>query len=46
MVQGGKQTYIIVMDFSKAFDKVNHHLLLNKLMYYGIQGRTNTWIQN
>ena len=34
------------MDFSKAFDKVSHSLLLHKLHYYGIQGELNSWIQN
>jgi hypothetical protein len=34
------------MDFSKAFDKVSHSLLLHKLHHYGIQGELNSWIQN
>ena len=46
MLQGGNQTDVIVMDFSKAFDKVNHSLLVDKLHRYGIQGRTNKWIKN
>ena len=33
------------MDFAKAFDKVCHSLLLHKLDHYGIQGKTNRWIQ-
>ena len=32
------------MDFSKAFDKVGHTRLTNKLQHYGISGRTLTWI--
>ena len=32
------QTDCIFLDFSKAFDKVSHHLLLLKLRYYGING--------
>ena len=42
----GKQTDVIIMDFSKAFDKVNHSLLLHKLQHYGVHGTTNTWIAN
>ena len=34
------------MDFSKAFDKVSHSLLTNKLNHYGISGKTNPWIGN
>ena len=33
------------MDFAKAFDKVCHNLLLHKLDHYGIQEKTNRWIQ-
>ena len=34
------------MDFAKAFDKVNHNLLMYKLRYYEIDGKTTRWIQN
>ena len=40
------QTDVIIMDFSKAFDKVSHNLLTHKLNYYRIQGITNTLIHN
>jgi hypothetical protein len=45
-MSAGKQTDVLIMDFSKAFDKVSHSLLVHKLDHYGIRGKTNTWIQN
>ena len=41
----GKQTDIILLDFSKAFDKVNHAKLILKLHNNGIRGRTLSWIR-
>ena len=37
-VQMGKQTDLSLLDFSKAFDKVAHEKLVQKLHFYGIQG--------
>ena len=42
----GHQTDILVMGFSKAFDKVSHQRLLSKLVYNGIGGKTNKWIKS
>ena len=36
----GKQTDMILLDFSKAFDHVNREKLILKLHNYGIIGRT------
>ena len=40
-----KQTDVLVMDFSKAFDKVGHGRLLQKLGHYGVRGKTQRWIR-
>ena len=37
-IQSNKTTHIVVLDFSKAFDKLPHRRLLMKLGYYGIRG--------
>ena len=41
-----KQTDVILLDFSKTFDKVLHHHLCLKLTHYGIRGGTLFLIEN
>jgi len=36
----------IFLDFKKAFDCVDHQILLSKLNYYGIRGLTNEWFRS
>ena len=39
----GQQTDVIIMDFSKAFDKVDHHKLVHKLKHMGVNPYITTW---
>lgn len=40
------QVDAIFMDFSKAFDKVNHNVLINKLYNMGVHGNILAWISS
>jgi hypothetical protein len=40
----GIQNDLLILDFSKAFDKVSHKKLLFKLDNYGIRDATLKWI--
>ena len=42
----GKQTDLILLDFSKALDKLNHLKLLYKFSCFGVKGNTLNWIQS
>ncbi len=42
----GNEADVIYLDYSKAFDKVDHKLLLAKMKLYGISGKVYTWIES
>ena len=41
-----EETDVIYLDYAKAFDKVDHQILLKKLHAYGIRGKLLTWLHN
>lgn len=45
-LQNSHQVDTILLDFSKAFDKVSHEKLVFKLHSYGIHGSALSWINS
>ena len=45
MIDEGHEVVVVYLDFSKAFDKVPHQRLLQKLRSYGINGKLLSWIE-
>jgi ribonucleases P/MRP protein subunit RPP40 len=45
-VDEGKPVDAVYLDFSKAFDKISHPKLMQKLHAYGITGKVKNWIQS
>lgn len=42
----GMITVVILLDMSKAFDSIDHELLLSKLHYYGIRDTAGKWFNH
>jgi hypothetical protein len=45
-LEDGRKIDILIMNFSKTFDKVRHSLPLHKLHYYETEGKVNSWIES
>ena len=45
-LDAGKVTCGIFIDLQKAFDTVNHEILLQKMNHYGFRGITNEWLRS
>ena len=45
-VQSNKNVDVVYLDFAKAFDKVDHKILLQKIESFGIKGKIYNWIKN
>ena len=45
-LDNGKYVCGVFIDLQKAFDTVNHDILIDKLSYYGIRGLSNQWFKS
>ena len=45
-LENGKNVDVVYLDFAKAFDKVDHKILMKKVYQFGIRGKLYTWIEN
>ena len=46
LVESGKNVDTVYLDFAKAFDKVDHAILLKKLSRLGVRGKVLSWLES
>ena len=46
LMERGVNVDSVYLDFSKAFDKVDHQIVLGKLSHFGIKGKLLLWIES
>ena len=45
-IDDGKMIGVVLVDFKKAFDLVDHDILMSKLEFYGIKDKTLSWFKS
>ena len=45
-IDDGKMKGVVLVDFKRAFDLVDHDILLTKLEFYGIKNETLSWFKS
>ena len=45
-IDRGNFNAVVLLDFKKAFDTVDHDILLSKMNLYGVQGIALDWIRS
>ena len=45
-MDNGNLTDLLVIDFRKAFDLINHEILIKKLACYGVEGNVLEWFSS
>ena len=45
-LENNKNIDVVYLDFAKAFDKVDHVILMKKVKQFGITGKIYTWIES
>ena len=46
ILEDGANADVVYLDFAKAFDKVDHRIVLNKIQKLGIHGKVYQWIES
>ena len=46
MIDNNKAVFSMYLDFRKAFDSINHSILLEKLHFYGVRGLAYKWFKS
>ena len=45
-LEGKKNVDVVYLDFAKAFDKVDHKILMKKIKQFNIKGKLHSWINS